>query len=285
MATWRRSWAPQRCLRAIRIGAGVVHFVFQPAEEGKGGARSMIADGLFARFPMQRIFGFHNWPGLACGTVMVHEGPVMAAGARLAITLEGRAGHAAQPHLTRDPIVAAAQLILALQSIASRAIDPLDSVVLSICTLEAGEAANQIPERVIMRGTMRMLRPETGQLMAERICELTDGVAQAFGMKGNVTFGQEVPLTANSGPEALLAVGACREANLPVRRDLPPAMTSEDFGALLLERPGAFVWIGSGEATSTNLLHNPGYDFRDDILPVAARYLAAVAKQALRSQR
>ena len=211
----------------------------------------------------------------------------MAVGRAHRIRVKGHAGHAALPHLTRDPMVASAHLLLALQ---------IDRVPQrrsagqrgGLDLHDAGRQRGQPDPRdgAVMRGTMRTLRNRSAaRLMAERIRELTHGVAQAFGMKGDVTFGQEVPVTANSGPEALLAVAACREANLPVRRDLPPAMTSEDFGALLLERPGAFVWIGSGEATSTNLLHNPGYDFRDDILPVAARYLAAVAKQALRSQR
>src|SRR5487761_2658579 len=139
---------------------GTVHLVFQPAEEGGGGAKSMLADGLFARFPMERIFGYHNWPGLAAGTVAVHDGPVMAAGARIEFVIRGRSGHAALPHETRDPMIPAAHLLLAVQSVVSRETSPLDAVVISIATIQAGSAANQIPDEAVMRGTMRNLREE-----------------------------------------------------------------------------------------------------------------------------
>ncbi len=138
--------------------SGTVHLVFQPAEEGGGGAKNMLADGLFQRFPMERIFGYHNWPGLEAGTVAVHEGPVMAAGGRLEFRVKGRSGHAAIPHHARDPMLAAAHLLIALQSVVSRETSPLDAAVISICTMETGQAANQIPDEAVMRGTMRSLR-------------------------------------------------------------------------------------------------------------------------------
>ncbi len=261
--------------------SGTVQLVFQPAEEGAGGARSMIADGLFERFPMERIFGFHNWPGIEAGTVMVHEGPVMAAGARITITLNGHAGHAGLPHLARDPMLAAAHLVVALQSVVSRNVDPLDSAVVSICTMEAGFAPNQIPERSVITGTMRTLRNEVREVVEQGIRRVAEGVAQTFGMRAEVEIRPGVTVTANHAAEAGLAAQAAANAGLPVRRDLPPAMTGEDFGWYLQEKPGAFVWIGNGAATPQNALHNPGYDFNDAILPAAAAYFVAVAKRAL----
>src|SRR6201996_5605895 len=159
---------------------GTVHLVFQPAEEGGGGAKNMIADGLFERFPMERIFGYHNWPGLEAGTVAVHDGPVMAAGNRVFFTVTGHGGHAALPHLTRDPMVASAHLLLALQSIVSRSVDPLDSAVISIGMIQAGSAANQIPHDAVMRGTMRALRNDVRDQVEQTIRRIAEGVAHSF---------------------------------------------------------------------------------------------------------
>src|SRR6185312_11215545 len=158
---------------------GTVHLVFQPAEEGGGGAKSMIADGLFQRFPMERIFGYHNWPGLDAGTVAVHESAVMASGGGVYFTIAGHSGHAALPHLTRDPMVAAAHLLLALKTIVSRNVDPLDSAVITIATMEAGSAVNQVPGSALMRGTMRTLREDTRTAVQEAIRRVAAGVAQA----------------------------------------------------------------------------------------------------------
>src|ERR1700761_768575 len=167
-------------LAADTSWTGSVQLVFQPAEEGGGGAKSMIADGLFERFPMERIFGYHNWPGLEAGTVAVHDGPVMAAGNRLFFAITGHSGHAAMPHLTRDPMVASAHLLLALQSIVSRSVDPLDSAVVTIATMQAGSAANQIPGHAVMRGTMRALRDEVGDHVETAIHRIAEGVARSF---------------------------------------------------------------------------------------------------------
>ncbi len=158
---------------------GTVHLVFQPAEEGGGGAKSMIADGLFERFPMERIFGYHNWPGLDAGTVAVHDGTVMASGGRIEFRVKGRSGHAALPHLTRDPMVASAHLLLALQTIVSRNVDPLDAVVITVATMETGSAANQIPDEAFMRGTMRTLRDEVCDAVETAIRRVAAGVAQS----------------------------------------------------------------------------------------------------------
>ena len=258
---------------------GTVRLVFQPAEEGGGGAQAMLADGLLERFPMERIFAYHNWPGLAAGTVAVHDGPVMAGGTRVAITLHGHAGHAGMPHLTRDPMLAAGHLLVALQSVVSRTIDPLESAVLSICTLEGGMAANQIPAEVVLRGTLRAFKPAVRTQMDTTIERLVEGIAAAFGMRAELDLPPGLGATVNHRAEAELAAAAVAEAGLALRRDLPPAMTSEDFSWYLLERPGAFLWIGNGAGAE---LHNPGYDFNDSILPAAATTLAAVARRALR---
>jgi hippurate hydrolase len=261
--------------------SGTVHLVFQPAEEGYGGARAMLDDGLFSRFPMERIFGFHNWPGLKAGAVAVHDGPVMSAGARLEIILHGHAGHAAIPHLARDPMLAAAHLLVALQSVVSRDLNPMDTAVLSICTMEGGVAANQIPRQAVMRGTFRTHRMEVREQVEQGIRRIAAGIAQTFGMEAEVNIRYGAPATTNSRPEADLAAEAALAAGCELHRDLPPSMASEDFGWYLREKPGAFVWIGNGELVEGKELHSPDYDFNDAILPAAAGWMASVAKRAL----
>ena len=261
--------------------SGTVQLVFQPAEEGGGGAKSMIADGLFERFPMERIFGYHNWPGLDAGTVAVHNGPVMAAGNRLIFTIKGHGGHAALPHLTRDPMIAAAHLTLALQSIVSRNVDPLDSAVITIGIIQAGTAANQVPGEVLMRGTMRILSDSVRDAVEAAIHRVAAGVALTCQVEIDVQIPRGNPVTLNTPAERDIAAEAVREAGLPLRRDMLPAMTGEDFAWYLHRRPGAFVWIGNGSAAGGRELHNANYDFNDDILP-AAGFLAGVAKRALR---
>ena len=265
-------------LAGDRSWSGTVHLVFQPAEEGGGGAKNMIADGLFGRVPIGRIFGYHNWPGLPVGTVAVHEGPVMAAGGRLEFRVKGRSGHAAMPHQARDPMLAAAHLLIALQSLVSRETNPLDAAVISICTMETGEAANQIPDEAVMRGTMRSLLPEVRTAMDAGMRRVAAGVAQTFGVEIDVAIRHGNVVTTNTKAEADLAAAAAVAAGLAVRRDLPPAMTGEDFSWYLVEKPGAFVWIGNGDTAG---LHNSGYDYNDAVLPAAATYLAAVARRAL----
>jgi len=265
-------------LRDDPAWSGTVQFVFQPAEEGFGGAQAMLEDGLLRRFPMERIFGYHNWPGLETGTVMLHSGPIMGAAANFTIILQGVAGHAAMPHLTADPVQAAAHLIIALNAIVARNANPLDPAVISTTILEAGQAKNQIAEQVTIGGTFRALTAEVMHLLDSRIREVAEHTAAAFGVKAKVEITGYLPPTINHKAEADLAARACEEAGFPVRRDLPPTMGAEDFGRFLLEIPGAYAWIGNG---GSKFLHNPGYDYNDDILPVAARYLAVVAKAAL----
>jgi hippurate hydrolase len=260
---------------------GTVQLVFQPAEEGYGGARAMLADGLFQRFPMEKIFGYHNWPGIEAGVVALHDGPVMAGGARIEIVLEGVAGHAAMPHLTRDPMLGAGHLLVALQSIVARDVDPLETAVVSMCTIEGGQAANQIPSRVTMRGTCRTFKPAVRDVVAASIHRVAQGIAATFGLTASVVITTGMDAVMNDPAEADRAAAAAEAAGITVRRDVPPSMASEDFGWYLAEKPGAFAWIGNGPAPQGRGLHNPGYDFNDTILPVAATFLAAAAKQAL----
>jgi amidohydrolase len=209
---------------------GTVQLVFQPAEEGGGGARSMIADGLFERFPMERIFGYHNWPGLDAGTVAVHDQAVMASGGRLEFHVKGHSGHAALPHLARDPIIASAHLLLALQTIVSRNVDPLDSVVITVATMEAGSAVNQIPTEAVLRGTVRTLRTAVRDQVDAAIRRVAAGVAQSCDVAIDVVFRSGGnPVTENSPAERDLAAAAVTAAGLPLRRDLRAAMTGEDF--------------------------------------------------------
>ena len=260
---------------------GTVQFVFQPAEEGGGGARAMLVDGLMTRFPMQRIFGWHNWPGLDAGTVQVHPGPVMAGGARLEITLDGQAVHAAMPHLGRDPMLAAGHLLIALQTVVSRSIDPLDAAVVTITMIEGGTAWNQIPRRAVLRGTMRQHRPAVAEAMEREVRRIAEGVAQAYGMAVTTDVRWGAAVTANHPAEADLAFAAAGAIGRPARRDLPPSMAGEDFGWYLQKVPGAFVWIGNGPGGAGRELHDPQYDFNDAVLPVAARWLAEAARRAL----
>ena len=261
--------------------SGTVQLVFQPAEEGGGGAKSMIAEGLFERFPMERIFGYHNWPGLDAGTVAIHDGPVMAAGNRLIFQIKGHGGHAALPHLTRDPMIAAAHLVLALQTIVSRETDPMDSAVITIGIIQGGSAANQIPNDALVRGTMRMLRDEVRDRVEAAIHRVAAGVAMTCGVTIDTQIPRGNPVTLNTKAEADLAADACAGIGIPVRRDMAPAMTGEDFAWYLHHRPGAFVWIGNGPADGERELHNANYDYNDAILPAASGFLAGVAKRAL----
>ncbi len=204
----------------------------------------------------------------------------MAAGARLSMTFEGHAGHAALPHATRDPVLAAGHAIVAAQSIVSRNLDPIAGGVVSITMMEAGEAQNQIPSRAVLRGTARWLRPEDGAVIEAGLRRVAEGVGATYGVTGSLEFRQGVYLTSNTPAEREIAAAAAA-AGGALRRDLPPAMTGEDFSRFLVEVPGAFVWIGNGPADGGRELHHPHYDFNDAILPRAAGFLAEVAKRAL----
>ncbi len=262
--------------------SGTVQLVFQPAEEGGGGAQAMLADGVLERFPMERVFALHNWPGLEAGTVAVHRGPVMSEPGRFKITLTGTAGHAALPEQTHDPIVAMGHLIVALQTIVSRNVDPMESAVVSIGQVHGGLASNQIPTRVWIEGTFRTFVPAVRERLLQRLNAIAENVAATFEMTATVETSHGLA-TINTAPEEDMAAAAGAAAGLTVRRDLKASTTGEDFAYFLARRPGCYIWIGNGPAVDGGELHNDRYDFNDAILPAASGWLAAVAKQALSS--
>ena len=272
-----------RRLASTRAFAGTVHFVFQPAEENEGGGRVMVADGLFERFPVKAVFGLHNWPGLPAGSFAVHDGPVMAAFDVFDLTVRGRGGHGAMPHLAADPVVAAAQMILAFQTVVSRNVAPVDSAVLSVTEVKAGHTWNVIPDEVRLRGTTRSFRPEVRDLVEARLRCVADGIAAAAGVSVELHHDRRYPATVNSRAEADLAASAATDVAgaAGVRRDLPPSMASEDFAYMLEQRPGCYAWIGNGPAAPDAGLHGPRYDFNDAILSRGAAYWVRTAMRAL----
>ena len=259
--------------------SGTVRFVFQPAEEGYGGAMAMIKDGLFERFPMERIFGYHNWPDLETGTVMLHHGPSMAAAGNYTITLTGHAGHAAMPHLTADPVQGAAHLIVALNAIVARNVEPVQSAVISVTRMQGAEAFNQIPETASIGGTYRAHSTEVMKFLEQRMREVAEHTAAAFNLKAEATFGNYLSPTINHEAEVQLAAGVAAGMGRKVRHDMRPTMGAEDFGFFLERVPGAYAWIGNGPSAG---LHNANFDYNDALLPIAAGYLAGTAKAALK---
>ena len=274
-----------RYLAETRNFDGTAYLIFQPAEENGGGGRVMVEEGLFERFPADEVYALHNWPGLPPGTMAVRPGPVMAATDEIVITLSGRGGHGAMPHLTVDPVVICAQVISALQTIASRNVHPVDAVVVSICSMATSQvgAFNVTPEQVNLIGTVRSFRPETRDLAERRVREIAEGVATALGGAAAVEYRRGYPATVNTEREAAFAarVGERIFGAGNVHTEEDPTMGGEDFSYMLLARPGAYVWLGQGGGQSGCFLHNPGYDFNDDVIPLGAGYLAALVEDAL----
>jgi amidohydrolase len=270
-------------LAATRRFDGMVVFIFQPAEEHEGGAQKMIDDGLLERFDLDAVFGMHNWPGLDAGSFAVMPGPMMAGADRFDITIAGHGAHAAMPHQGVDPIVAGAELVQALQTVRSRTLDPLDAAVLSVTRFHAGDADNIIPDHARLTGTVRTFRPEVQagiEAAMERIC---NGVAACTGAKISLNYLRGYPPTLNHAREtefcrevATSLVGADR-----VKTDLRPSMGAEDFAYFLQARPGCYVWIGNGPGEGGCMLHNPRYDFNDELLPLGATYWVRLAERFL----
>ena len=274
-----------RYLAETRDIDGTVYLIFQPAEEGGGGGQVMVKEGLFERFPADEIYALHNWPGLPPGKIAVGTGPMMAATDEVQITLRGKGGHGAMPHLAVDPVVAAAQVISALQTIASRNVEPVDAVVVSICSLQTSQlgAFNVIPDFVRMIGTVRSFRPATRELAERRLKEIVGKLAEGFGCSCEIQYTRGYPATVNSAREAAFAaqVGERVFGKGNVITNPPPTMGGEDFSYMLEARPGAYVFLGQGGGPGGCMLHNPGYDFNDEVIPLGAGYLAALAEQAL----
>ena len=274
-----------RYLAETRAFDGTVVLIFQPAEEGRGGGARMVAEGLFERFPVDAVYALHNWPLLPPGTIAVRPGPMMAAVDELEIVVHGTGGHAAMPHLAVDAVVAGAQIISALQTVASRSVSPVEAVVVSVCSVQTSQvgAFNVLPESVRLLGTVRSFRPETRELAHARVRAIAGQVAAALGARAEVTFRRGNPATVNTPREAELAarVGRRLFGADQVITEFAPAMTGEDFACLLEKRPGAYVWLGQGGGAHGCFLHNPGYDFNDEVLPLGAGYLAALAEESL----
>ncbi len=269
-----------RALAETRNFDGTVHFIFQPAEEGLAGARAMIDDGLFDRFACDAVYGLHNWPELPVGSMAIHTGPVMAAGDRFEITVTGRGSHAAMPHQGVDPVLIAAQITVALQSLVSRMLDPIDPGVVSVTQVSGGTAFNVIPDRAVLGGTVRSLRRSTQDRLARGIDTLGQGIAAAFGATATLDFRPGYPVTENTAAEATLAAAAAERVIGADRvvRDAPPSMAAEDFAFMLERRPGAYVWLGQAGPT---MVHNPRYDFNDEILPIGASYWVSLVETVL----
>ena len=274
-----------RYLAETRHFDGTAYLIFQPAEEGGGGGQVMVQEGLFERFPADEVYALHNWPGLPPGKIAVRAGAMMAATDEIQITLRGTGGHAAMPHLTVDPVLVSAHVITALQSVASRNINPVDALVISVCSMQTSQvgAFNIIPDSVKLVGTVRSFRPETRDLAEQRIKQIVTGVAGSLGASAEIEYRRGYPPTINTAREAEFAasVGDRIFGKENVVRDAEPTMGGEDFSYMLLARPGAYVWLGQGGGPSGCFLHNPGYDFNDDVIPLGAGYLAALVEHAL----
>jgi hippurate hydrolase len=262
---------------------GAVYFIFQPAEESEGGAQRMLEDGLFRRFPMDAVFGLHNWPNLPMGEMAVMPGPIMAGTCVFEIRLRGQGCHAAMPHQGIDTLVAASHLVLALQTVVSRNTPPGEGAVLSVTQIHGGDALNVIPDEAVLCGTIRFFKPEIETLIENAVRRLCSGIESGFGARADVVFDQRYPVTASSAAETEI----CREAATgvlgadKVRRNESPSMAAEDFSYMLREKPGCYAWLGNGSGNESRALHNPHYDFNDGILAIGVSYWVKLIETAL----
>ncbi len=276
-----------RYLAETRNFDGTAVLIFQPGEEGHAGARAMIEDGLFERFPVQAVFGMHNWPAMRPGSIGINPGPMMAAADRITIEITGRGGHGAHADQTIDPVLVAAHIITAVQSIVSRNVKPVDSAVISLCAMRAGElgAMSVIPESATLAGTVRSFKPEVQDLMERRLREMCSAVASAFGASATLQYERMYPATINTPEQARFAADVAQSlvGAENVVRDLEPSMGAEDFSFMLQVKPGAYLRIGQGEEHGAGSchLHNSHYDFNDAILPLGAALHASLAEQAM----
>ena len=272
-----------RYLAETRDFDGTVHLIFQPAEEGLGGGRAMIADGLFERFPCEAIFGMHNWPGLGLGKFQLRAGPMWAGAARFDITVIGRGTHGARPETGIDPVVAASHIAIALQTIVSRNIRPVDTAVVSVTQIHTGEAYNVIPECAVLRGTARCFSRETMAMIEANMRRIAAGVAAGFDAAAEVDFRFGNPPLVNDATEAAFIADVAAElvGADNINRDGELAMVSEDFACMLEDQPGAYIQIGNGDTAGAQGIHNPGYDFNDAVLPLGASLFARLAERKL----
>lgn len=259
---------------------GTAIMIFQPAEEGGGGGEAMVQDGLMERFGIQEVYGLHNMPGIPVGAFAIRPGPQMAAADRFEITIEGKGGHAARPHDCIDPLLTASQVVMALQTIAARTADPLDSVVVSVCEFKAGDAFNVIPQTAHLKGTVRTLLADTRDMAERRISEICKGIAAAAGATATVQYHRGYPVTVNDPgkTEFAVKVAGLVAGESKVDQTVLPLMGAEDFSYMLEKRPGAYIFMGNGDTAG---VHHPAYDFNDEAIPYGVSYLAQVAERAM----
>jgi len=273
-----------RYLAQTRRFSGTVVLIFQPGEEGYAGAKAMIDDGLFDRFPVESVYAMHNWPSLPPGTIGVNSGAMMAAADRFEITIYGRGGHGAHPYMAIDPVLVAGHIITAAQSLVSRNVNPLDSAVVSLCAMQAGDlgAFSVIPRQAQLIGTARSFKRDVQDMLEERLGRLVESVALGFGATARLDYHRMYPATINTPLEARFAadVAASLVGEDKVIRDLPPSMGAEDFSFMLQSKPGAYLRIGQGGEGGC-FLHSTRYDFNDDILPLGAAFMASLAERAM----
>ena len=270
-------------LAETRNFSGAVHLIFQPAEENGGGGRVMVEEGLFKRFPVQRVFGLHNWPGAPEGRFIWREGPIMAAVANIEIRVTGKGAHGAMPHQGNDPVVIASHIVTALQSVVARNVEPAEAGVITIGSIQGGDTFNVIPETVRMLGTARWFAPEVGDLLERKLREIATGVAAAFGATATAEFKRLYPATVNEAESTRLTLDAARAVVGEARvQHMPrPTMGGEDFSFMLEAKEGSYIMLGAGRGPDDPQVHHPRYDFNDDILPVGASYWATLVEQQL----
>jgi amidohydrolase len=265
-------------LAETRNFAGTAVLIFQPAEEGGAGARAMLQDGLLDRFKIEEFYGLHNMPGIPAGQFGIRPGGIMAATDEFQITIEGEGGHAAMPHNTVDPVIVAAQLILALQTIVSRNVDPMREALLSVTMIEAGTAFNIIPRTVKLTGTVRTLDENVRKFMEERIRAVTGGITQTFGATASINYRNGYPVTVNAPGPTEFASKVARSISGATSIEADGTMGGEDFAYMLQARPGAYIFLGNGDSTE---LHSDTYDFNDEIIPVGVSYWAKIVETAM----
>ena len=267
-------------LAQTREFAGTAVLIFQPADEGGGGGREMVKDGLMERFAIEEVYGMHNAPGLPVGAFAIRPGAALAASDRIIIDIEGHGGHAAKPHKCVDTILIGAQIINQIQSIVARNVDPIDSAVVSICVFQAGDTGNVIPQTAHLRGTARSLTPAVRDRLEQRLHEIVEGTARLYGASAKLTYHRDYPVTRNHERQTAFAVSVAAQVVGRERVDgaAAPVMGGEDFSFMLEARPGAFIFVGNGDSAG---LHHPAYDFNDEAIPIGVAYWAKLVETAM----
>ncbi len=270
-------------LSQLRDFDGTVYFIFQPAEEHEGGGRVMVEEGLFERFPMDMVFGLHNWPGLPAGSFGVTEGPVMAGTDRFEIEITGRGGHAAMPHQAVDVVLAGSALVQALQSLVSRNTDPLDSAVVSVTRFHAGHADNVLPETALLGGTVRTLNGELQDALEEGVRRICNGIEATYKVSIELRYERGYPPTVNAAEPSQIARDVAQQVAIDglVYLQLPPSMGAEDFAYMAKVVPACYVWLGNGPGEGGCMLHSPHYDFNDEIIATGIRYWVRLVERVL----